>query len=157
MKIKKKKILKPLVKLYLLKNQFYKQTNKFKCLNKTMLQLKQSLKIIYLYKIKKKKILFLGFPNNKFIQNQINCVFSSKNLYLKNKLNYKQFDLIVFNKTNSKDIILLKQLRKINIPLVIFGDILNEEYCFNFSSKKNFIKNFNIFIIFSILTKQLKK
>lgn len=156
MKIKNKKNLKPLIKLYLLKNQFYKQSSKLKSLNKTMLQLKQSLKIIYLYKQKKKKILFLGFPNNKFIQNQINCVFSSKNLYLKNKLNYKQFDLIVFNKTNSKDLFLLKQLKKVNIPLVIFGDVLNEEYCFSFSSKKNFTKNFNIFIIFSILTKQVK-
>ena len=55
MKIKNKKNLKPLIKLYLLKNQFYKQSSKLKSLNKTMLQLKQSLKIIYLYKQKKKK------------------------------------------------------------------------------------------------------
>ena len=58
MKIKNKKNLKPLIKLYLLKNQFYKQSSKLKSLNKTMLQLKQSLKIIYLYKQKKKKNLF---------------------------------------------------------------------------------------------------
>lgn len=158
MKIKHKKILKPLIKLHFLKNQFYKQFIKAKCVNNVTLQLKQALKIIYLYKKKKKPILFLGFPYNKFVHNQINHIFISKNSYLKNKdnLNYKQFDLIVYNKTSNKDKQLLKTLENLNIPIVLFGDLNENGYNFNVLTKKKSIKNFNFFIIFSILTKYIK-
>ena len=58
MKIQSKKILKPLVNFYFLKNQFYKQLFNSTCLNNLTLEFKNCLKIIYLYEKKKKNIIF---------------------------------------------------------------------------------------------------
>lgn len=58
MKIQYKKILKPLIKLHFLKNQYYKYLKDSDWLNTITVQLKQSLKIIYLYDKKKKKFFF---------------------------------------------------------------------------------------------------
>jgi len=157
MKIKYKKVLRPLIKLFFLKNQLYKKIVNLKSLNTLTLQIKKSIKIIYLYNKYKKNILFLGFSNNnKTIQNQLNHSFISKNMYLKNKINFNDFDLIVFNKTKTKDLLLLKTLEKLNIPILIFGDFNYFGYGFNIASKKKIIKAFNSFIIFSILTKNKK-
>lgn len=154
MKVKHKKILKPLIKLHFLKNQVYKKAFDTKCLTNLTLHLKQLLKIIYLYNKKNKKILFLGFSESQFIKNQINHVFCSKQMYLKKKLNYKQFDLIVYNYTTIKDLMFWKNLKKLNVPVVILGNSDKENYYLNISTKKR--KNFNLFIIFSVLTKYVK-
>lgn len=156
MKIKYKKILKPLVNIHFLKNQFYKQVVNSKSLNTITLELKQILKIIYLYNKNKKKILLIGFPYNKVIQNQTRHCFSSKNLYLKKRFNFKQFDLIVFNKTNQKDENILSNFIKLNIPIITLGECYKSGYNLNIVCKKKSIKNFNFFLIFSILTKYVK-
>lgn len=156
MKIQYKKILKPLIKLHFLKNQYYKYLKDSDWLNTITVQLKQSLKIIYLYDKKKKKILFLGFPFNKLIHNQVNHCFSSKINYLKTNLKKKKFDLIVFYKTSEKDLVLLETLQKRNIPVIIFGDSGEKGYNLNTLTRKKSIKNFNFFVIFSVLTKYLK-
>ena len=156
MKINRKKILKPLVKLHFLKNQFYKQFFNFQSTTNTVtLQLKQALKTIYLYE-KKKKILFLGFSYNKLVHNQTNHYFRSKTMYLKNKLGFDKFDLIVFNKSSYKDLQLLKILDKSNIPVIVFGGFGEKVYNVSILTKKKSIKNFNLFLIFSILTKYQK-
>lgn len=105
---------------------------------------------------KKKKILFLGFPFNKLIHNQVNHCFSSKINYLKTNLKKKKFDLIVFYKTSEKDLVLLETLQKRNIPVIIFGDSGEKGYNLNTLTRKKSIKNFNFFVIFSVLTKYLK-
>ena len=156
MKIKQKKILKPLIKLHLLKTQIYKQANGLQSLNTSVLQLKQVLKIIYLYSKNKKKILFLGFPYNKFVHNQVNYLFHSKNSYLKKKINFNQIDLIVLHNTKDKDLNIIKNLESFNVPIVVFGNVQSKNYSFNVLTKKKSINNFILFIIFSILTKYSK-
>lgn len=59
MKITHKKIKTPLIKIHFLKNQYYKSKTKyFTKVDSLTLQLKQVLKIIYLYKKNKKKYFF---------------------------------------------------------------------------------------------------
>ena len=146
-----------LIKLYLLKNQIYKnyiRNLNEPCLDNFMLELKQAFKIIYLYSIKKKKILFIGFPFNKTLHNKTKHIFISKIFYNKNKLNLNNFDLIVVNKTSKKDDDIIAKTIKETKTLIVFGDIINKHYkksyhVFKLSKKK--IKTFCIFAIFSIL------
>lgn len=156
MKIRRKRILKPLIQLYFLKNQFYKQFITFKNINTVILELKQALKILFLYNKKKKNILFIGFYYNKFIQNQLNHSFSSKNLYSETKLKINKFDLIVFNKTSVNDLKLIKKLKKLNIPIIIFGGLNKIGYDVSTSFNKKNLKTFNSYILFSVLTKYNK-
>ena len=107
-------------------------------------------------KKKKKKILFVGFNYNKFIYNQVNQCFISKQRLLKKTLDYTKFDLIVFNKTSSQDFKVIKILTTLEIPIVIFGDYSSKGYRFNGLSAKKSFKNFNFFMLFSVLIKHKK-
>ena len=153
MKIKQKNVFKPLIKFYLLKNQYYTQ---FDNLNNLVLNFKSCLKIIYLYEKKKKKILFVGFNYNKFIYNQVNQCFISKQRFLKKPIDYTKFDLIVFNKTSSQDFKVIKTLNTLDIPIIIFEDYSTKGYRFNGLSTKKSFKNFNFFMLFSVLIKHKK-
>lgn len=169
MKIKLKQKSKSLIKLHLLKYQVYK--NYFNTsFNNITIELKQALKIIYLYNKKKKKILFIGFPFNVNTHNKLNQIFTSKLDFNKkfqnsglNSLYYnknKKPDLIVFSQTSKTDFKILKELKKYNIPLILFGNLNNnkiiQNYVVNGYLKKNSIKKFCWFLIFSILTKSIK-
>jgi len=174
MKIKIKKKSRSLIKLHVLKYQIYKNYKKyfFKAnVENISTNLKQALKLIYLYNLKNKKILFIGFPYNKFLQNQLNHFFISKSFYTKNlltgnintlfntKIFYKKPDLIVFNNTSVKDINILNVLKKLDIPLILFGDSnkLNiNTYQVQGSLKKNRVKKFYFFLIFLILRRNIK-
>lgn len=105
---------------------------------------------------KKKKILFLGFNYNKLTHNQVNSCFISKQRCLKKNLDYTKFDLIVFNKTSNQDLKIIETLKTLSIPIIIFGNYNNKGYNFNVLSTKKSVKNFNFFILFSILTKHKK-
>ena len=156
MKIKQTPVFRPLIRFYFLKNQFYTQFGAVKSLNNLILHFKSCLKIIYLYEKKKKKILFVGFNYNKFIYNQVNQCFISKQRCLKKVIDYTKFDLIVFNKTSGQDFKIIKTFNTLDIPIIIFGDSNTKGYSFNVLSTKKSIKNFNFFIIFSVLLKQKK-
>ena len=169
MKIKLKKKSRSLIKLHLLKYQIYKDNLNIN-LNNVNIELKQALKIIYLYNKKKKNILFIGFPFTTKLQNHLNQSFMSK-IELEKKLqinnnkclsnnNGKDFDLIVFNSTSSKDSKFMKELKKFNLPLILFGNfdsVLDvNTYNVKVSLNKNYMKKFCWFLIFSILTKKSK-
>ena len=166
MKIKFKQKSRSLVKLHLLKYQMYK--NSFNTsLNNVNIELKQALKVIYLYNTKKKKILFIGFPFNIKLQNQIKQIFMSKIGFKKELLNNSAYilgskgkkpDLIVFNGISSDDFMITKELKKFNTPLILFGNYNQDSSFKTYNVKvcldKNYIKKFCWFLIFSILTKK---
>lgn len=154
-----------LIKLHLLKYQIYKN-NLNTSFNNVSIELKQALKIIYLYNKKKKKILFIGFPFNTKLQNQLQHSFMSK-IDLKKKLQTsnlvlsdtetKEPNLIVINATSKADTSVVRELKKFNIPLILFGTfdetLTFKSYKVNIFLDKNYIKKFCWFLIFSILTK----
>lgn len=158
MKIKKKLKKNSLISFNLIKYQAYKvkktYSQKFN-INSINLEIKQALKIIYLYNIKNKKILFVGFSYNKFLSNQTNHLFISKRMLLNSFNMFNNYDLIVFNKLKNKDEISFKNLSSLNKPLILLGKQDNKFYSINgfFSSKKG--KNFFLFLIFSILRKNI--
>ena len=163
-----------LIKIHLLKYQMYKNYNKYSfnsSLNNVTVELKQALRIIHLYNIKNKKILFIGFPYNKALQNQLSHFFISKHFYLKKTLSgnfnsltnsgvlYKNPDLVVFNSTSEKDINILIKLKKLNIPLILFGNsdnISHKNYNISGFLQNKKIKKFCFFLIFTILTRSIK-
>lgn len=159
-----------LIKVHLLKYQIYKNFKNlnFKiCFKNLIFELKQALKIIYLYNKKKKKILFIGFPYNKILHNQITHTFMSKQLLLKkiqmNNVNFtKSPNLIVINNFSYKDKQIIKNFEKQNIPLILFNKnltpVINKKFYniqMNFNKPK--IKKLIFFLIFSILTKTCHK
>jgi len=174
MKIKSTKKSRSLIKLHILKYQIYKNYNKYFSntnIENLTIEIKQALKIIYLYHVKNKKILFIGFPYNKILHNQLNHFFISKNFYLKKMLTgystsifntkylYKKPDLIVINYTSNNDLNILKTLKKTDVPLVLFGNLNNSsvnDYSIQGSLKNKKIKKFYFFLIFSVLTKFIK-
>lgn len=166
-----------LTKFYLLKYQAYKQ-KKFYFFNINLEQLnikiKQALKIIYLYHINNKKILFIGFPYSKKKIKNKNHLFVPKNFLTKRFIKtqksillkknfqkftnnfYKNFNLIVFYNPVLKDQNLINELNKNNIPLILFGNLFtNSQISYNIlgSFIKTKIKSFCFFLIFSILKK----
>lgn len=159
MKLIKSKNSVSIINYNLLKYQAYntkkKNCNEFKfnTLNK---KLKQVLKIIYLYSIKNKKILFIGFPYNKFLYKNLNESFISINLYKKkiSSINVSNYDLILFNQQKSEDVIFLKYFNSLNLPIIVFGNYGKNDYGINccFYNKK--IKKFINFLFFSILSKK---
>ena len=124
----------------------------FKILN-TNLELKQALKIVYLYNINKKKILFVGFPYSKYVNNQVNNFFISKNKWCSNTVNVKMYDLIVFNCSKDQDKKILETLKDSNKPLIIFGKKTKKNYEVNGSFKAKSIQKFCFFLLFSIIKK----
>lgn len=121
-------------------------------------ELKQALKIIYMYNKTNKKILFIGFPHNKFLFNQTKNTFMSKNLYKKlltldSQKVCRDYDLIVLSSFKTKDKIILKHLKSLDLPLILFGVFDTEFYSVKgfFENKK--IKEFCLFLIFSVLVK----
>jgi len=144
-----------LIEYYLLKYQIYsssKDSNK-KFINFLLEQIemyfKQSLKIIYEYHIKQKKILFIGFPVpniffSKYISENTSHIFISETAWVNgilsntkyvkkhnknlSNIELKQFlntlgnrpDLIVFfNNKNNYKII--KEINNLKIPIIIFN------------------------------------
>ena len=163
-----------LIKIHLLKYQMYKNYNKYffnSSFNNVIIELKQALKIIHLYNTKNKKILFIGLPYNKVLQNQLSHSFISKNFYFKkisegnynlltgSSVLHKSPDLVVFNNTSEQDKSILTELKKLNIPLIIFGNLNkrnSKNYNINTSLQKKRIKKFCFFLIFSIITRSIK-
>ena len=173
MKIKINKKSRSLIKLHILKYQIYKNYNKYffnENIENLTIEIKQALKIIYLYHVKNKKILFIGLPYNKQLSNQLNHFFISKKIYLKKMMSNSTYlfktihlpktpDLIVFNNTSDKDLTILNTLKKSNIPVVLFKNLnkfSNDFYNVNGSLKNKKIKKFYFFLIFSVLTKYIK-
>ncbi len=154
MKIKKKLKKNSLINLNFLKHQIYNvnesYSNNFK-INHLNSEIKQVLKIIYLYNIKNKKILFVGFPYNKLITNQLKHLFVSKNVIFNSSIKINNYDLIVFIKTKSEDETILKNLTLFNLPLIVLGNDNTSLYNVNgiFKSKK--LKSFCYFLVFSVL------
>ena len=156
MKIKSKSKQISLINYNLLKYQTYnfKKTfkQKFKIVT-TSIEIKRALNIIYFYNIKLKKIVFIGFPFNNKITNQLKHSFISKNMLLKNYNNLTDYDLIVFNKSIYNDEKIIKNLISYNLPLIVFGSDDNDYYNINGNFKSKTIKNFCFFLLFSILKK----
>lgn len=152
---------------------------KTKLYNKSFLNLKKNLKIIFKYNLKNKKILFFGLINKtnfffKLLQLNKNCSFLPTNLWLngiltnlhvfkhlcllhKNKLfkflfnfKFKKFDLIVLlNNVLNRE--LLKQNK---IPFIFFYFTTNNNF-YKFSCFK-LIKNNNelvYFLIYNVINK----
>lgn len=152
-----------IVKLNLLKHQHYKNTNnslKSFGLEELSSQLKQALNLIFSYSLKKKKILFIGFPYNKLVHNQVNHVFVTKIFFLKTSFKSKKIckrcDLCVVNLTSKNQETLLKEVRSLNIPVVIFGNTntrSHESYIVQTDLKSGSIKNFWMFLLVSVLLK----
>lgn len=162
MKKNNKTKFKGLVNLHLLKYQLYKNLINYD-INQISIELKKSLKIIYLYQKKKKKIIFVGFPFNKILHNQLSNNFVSKPSFIKQlqkTKNLSQFDLIVFYQASSKDYNLSKKLNNIGLPIIIFcnnnNGFENKNYIVKNILKNKKIKSFVYFFIFSILIKNLK-
>ena len=163
--LKKSKLL----KLYILKYQIY-LTNIYNFNNKINLTLenievylKKSLKLIYEYHSKKKKILFIGFsfPNNKLIfdiQNSTNHKFISENNWsnglLSNNNNKLPKLIVIFNSKYKTNII--KESINLKIPIICFGNLskiyLKKSIYIIPGNYKKLI-SFNIFslLLFSIL------
>lgn len=151
-----------LIKYHLLKYQIYlsselgnKKSSSF-LLEKIEIHLKQSLKIIYEYHIKQKKILFIGLPIlNKIFINDIfkstSHIFMSEatwingllsntkyvkkhnqnltNIELKrffNSLNTKPDLIILFNTKN--DFKIIKEINKLKIPIIRFNNLNEKKY-----------------------------
>ena len=153
MKIKKRNKKISLINYNLLKYQIYNIDN-FKIVN-TNLELKQALKIVYLYNVNKKKILFIGFPYSKSLNNQVNNFFISKNKWCSNTINVKMYDLIVFNCSKDQDEKILETLKVSNKPLIVFGKKTKKNYEVNGSFKARSIQKFCFFLLFSIIKKSI--
>lgn len=158
MKIRKKIKKTSLINFNLLKCQIYEKKNKnlisfgIEPLN---FEIKQVLKIISLYNIKNKKILFVGFSYNKMLTNQLKQTFISKTECFNNFIKTYDYDLIVFNKSKTKDEIIFKKFNSLNIPLIVFGNYKNQTYVVNGNFRSKKVKNFCSFLIFSLLKKNL--
>lgn len=160
MKLKNKLKVKGLINLHLLKYQVYKTFTNSN-INQIPIELKQSLKLIYLYN-NKKNIVFIGFPYNKTLHNQVNHVFVSKVSFFKKfqKKNFlDDYDLIVFYQTLKQDYNLLKKLNHTSVPLIMFCNnynLKNKCYIVQNILKNKKLKVFVSFLIFSVLTKKYK-
>ena len=179
-KLKKKYSL---IKLYLLKyNSYVSSTNVLD--TQVELYLKHSLKIIYSFHYSRKKIWFLGFPsglsestakitresnhlflpkstwvkglvgNKKFVNNTL-----TNSKFVSTKFVFKQPDLLVIFNIDSKTSEILKEFRKLDIPIIVFGSPVAEwsryNY-FNFIPIKNFdgiLYTFCSFLVYSLLKK----
>jgi len=151
-----------LIKYYLLKYQIYSSSKKTdtKLVNflieRIEMYFKQSLKIIYEYHIKQKKILFVGFPvlNNFFIKNiskNTSHIFISENTWINgilsntkyvkkhnqnlSNIELKQFlntlnnkpDLIVFFNTKHNYKI-IKEINNLKLPIIIFNYSIKKKH-----------------------------
>ena len=157
-----------LLQTHLLSYQMYAKSEKlsFKIDVKNLIfELKQALKVIYLYTKTKKKILFIGFPYNMLLRNQSIHYFMSKKLLLKNiNLNKvylkKNPKLIVINNFSISDEQIVKKFEKQHIPIIIFiknrNDISNKKfYNVEIFSFKPAVKKLLYFTLFSILNKEI--
>lgn len=173
MKAKLKTLSRSLIKLHLLKYQMYEtcKTTTFNAyIQNLTFEIKQSLKVIHLYNIKNKKILFVGFTYKKSLHNQLSHSFISKRLYTKEFLSGKSDlsnilpnnkpDLIVFNQLSFKESHIIKKLEKQGITYISLGTSKvkhNKFYSVNNFYKTPQIKKFYFFLVFSILTRPIKQ
>ena len=172
MKLKSLKIKKyELLKLHLLKSRIYKTSktkqNGIEYLNQVKLHLKKILRIIYLYHISNKVILFVGFPYSKnknllqslkdsrhyfipedvwvngFLINNNSLLkylnFNSiKSKNMKSLLNIKIVpDLVVIFKVPSNTS-MVKEISKLDIPVACFSDDTNKINKLTYLLKNNF-------------------
>jgi hypothetical protein len=172
MKTKLKTLSRSLIKLHLLKYQMYetcKTTTFNNYIQNLTFEIKQSLKVVHLYNKKNKKILFVGFTYKKALHNQLNHSFLSKRLYTKNFLSGKSDlsnilpntkpDLIVFNQLSTNDSHIIKKLEKQGITYISLGTSKvkhSKFYSVNNFYKTPQIKKFYFFLVFSVLTRQIK-
>lgn len=162
-----------LTKLYLLKYKIYKNFSIkdsliLNFLKYTEFTLKQSLNLIYSYHFKKKKILFIGSSYSKkinfFLRNYGHILLpkslwsngSIKNNLPSDVLFYKKKpNLIVFFDNTETDFLILKELDKLKIPVIVFGDFAfstkNKYYSVLGNSEKTEIKKFFQFLIYSVI------
>lgn len=185
MKIQNYKIKKyTLLKLHLIKYQAYKINLKnfkfFKFINNLELSLKHALNLIYLYHSSNKRILFVGFPYNKKLQNlnALRHTFIPKNLWIKglfsnknskvqttskqttsfalNSISKTDPDLVVlFNISKTEQDILI-ELSTIGCPLIVIGNqipinVSNKIYTVPGFFLKTNMKQLCFFLIQSIL------
>ena len=143
-----------LINYNLVKYQVYNLNNICLKMDGVSKYLRQSLKIIYLYNLKKKRILFVGFSNNKFLITKLNQSCVSTEMLL--NINVSCYDLIVFNGTKYEDNIILKNLTSLKIPLILFGTCNEKHYGVSGTFKNKNILNFIFFLFFVILTKNRK-
>ena len=99
--------------------------------------------------------MFVGFPYNKLITNQLKHLFVSKNVFFNGSTKINNYDLIVFIKTKSEDETILKNLTLFNLPLIVLGNDNTSLYSVNgiFKSKK--LKSFCSFLVFSVLKRKI--
>ena len=135
--------------------------------------LKYALKIINIFSKSNKKIWFIGFDSlinlNKLNLNS-NYLFLSSNFLIKGVIgnkkyvklkskyhNFKKPELVVILGFNNKINITIKEISKLNIPIILFGSIknLSLKSCYiisvPFKNLETKIKNFCFFLIYSIL------
>lgn len=149
-----------------------KKNNTFKSLKIIELQIKRALNLILFFHIKNKQILFVGFPEflNKKIQNRIKKskhYFLPSNLWFpgsfSNETQIKYFKnqnislIVVFNKNNSDNLLLLNEIKTTNVPVIVFGPVLYSHrlflgsYLVNKTITHKFLNNFLFYLIYSIL------
>lgn len=162
-----------LLKLHILKYQIYLTTinslnNKIVLtLENIEIYLKKSLKLIYEYHSKKKKILFVGFsfPNNDIlfnIKNNTPHTFISANIWVNGSLSNNGLNsekklpalIVIFNSTYEKSII--KEALDSKIPIIFFGDrVINNYKQIMYTIPGNYKKlvplNIYSLVLFSIL------
>lgn len=136
MKIKKPKINRKLLELYLIKLRTYEQYDKKiknianTSINQTLIHFKKALRIIFKFHKKNKKILFLGF--NGSILKKINKETNHTAIPSKIKLQGAISNQLKFNKNNEK-YSLLKLKKKPNL-IVIFSKVENHNFILSESS-----------------------
>lgn len=158
--------------------------NIYSCLNLVLLKyqnienilninvnLKHALKTISIFNKSNKKIWFIGFDSfinlNKLNVNSNHLFLSSDFLmkgvignkkYVKSKYyNFKKPGLVVILGSDNKINITIKEISKLNIPIIMFGSIknLSLKSCYiisvPFKNLETKLKNFCFFLIYSIL------
>jgi len=177
-----------LIRLYLLKYQSHSNRLKAK-IGLVESCLKHALKIIYCFHYSRKKIWFIGLPHVTSpemlrITKNSNHVFLPKSVWPKGLIGNKKFVVNSFNhskRTGSKSIFkqpdllvvfgidkktseALREFRKVDIPVVVFGSSIGPWLQFNYFSFvpikdfENKLDTFCFLLVYSLLkkTKKLK-
>ena len=171
-----------LIKLYLLKYQIHKKVTNFNIfaqIDSLEINVRHVFKLILLYHLKNKKILFIGFPHtlsNSVLKNSIHSfvpkMFWSEYLNKKNKVRSRQlrqtknrqslnsiiktYDLIVFFNVNTEQSNIVTNFQSLKIPLVFLGNTISTTlmpgiYNLPLSLSQAPVKQFFYYLLYSIL------